>query len=116
MSTFASGSRNQNIGGTGSPIREISASTSTPARPSATWVASRDPRGAARQVHLDPPVAVAQRGVDALLEAEPVDVPGMSGSSVGWEGYRQRLHIVAELIAPGGLGFAGDSARIGGGR
>ena len=37
------GSRNQNIGGTGSPIRDTSASTSTPRAFSSAWVASMSP-------------------------------------------------------------------------
>lgn len=37
MSVLPSGSRNQNIGGTGSPIRLTSASTSTPAWRSRAW-------------------------------------------------------------------------------
>ena len=89
-----SGSRNQNIGGTGSPIRETSASTSTPldselgvggvdvvggqddpgldaglvdSRPRRR---ERDPGTAARRIDLDPAVLVAERNVGALLEAE----------------------------------------------
>jgi hypothetical protein len=40
ISVWPLGSRNQNIGGTGSPMRETSASTSTPAAFMAAWVAS----------------------------------------------------------------------------
>ena len=93
-----SGSRNQNIGGTGSPIRLISASTSTPpAREvgvdgidvvgveadAGLDVAGRvaggrrddgDRRVGAGGADLDPAVAVAERDVGALLEAERLDV------------------------------------------
>ena len=93
-----SGSRNQNIGGTGSPMRLISASTSTPRAceigvdridvvgveaDAGLDVAGRvaggrrddgDRRVGAGRADLDPAVAVAERDIGALLEAERLDV------------------------------------------
>ena len=98
ISELPSGSRSQNIGGTGPPKRVTSSSTSTPASFSAAWRAvdvarveddpglgasrllalrrrgERDRRLGAGDRHLDPAHVRAHRHVDDLLEAERADV------------------------------------------
>ena len=98
ISEFPSGSRSQNIGGTGPPQRVTSSSTSAPRSLSAAWSASTSEvsrqipvwlppaswpcGGGARAIvvgvpasrDLDPTHRLAHRDVDDLLEAERADV------------------------------------------
>jgi hypothetical protein len=71
ISVLPSGSRNQNIGGTGSPMRAISASTSTPPASSWAWVASMS--SVVRMIPVSTPVlSIPGRGGASAMPVVPL--------------------------------------------
>jgi hypothetical protein len=71
MSEFPSGSRSQNIGGTGPPQRVTCSSTSTPAAFSAAWSASTSEVSRQIPVWLPPASWSGGGGARAIVVAVP---------------------------------------------